>query len=136
VDRLRLRLVDELEFGFGWLSPERPWLRITSNALAADGGVWLIDTADAPALDEPIGALSEAAGVIQLLESAPTRSPRRGDGCSGCRSRPRVRRASDRGRRLRARRHLMVFMRARASAGRPGPRPASRQATARPNAGG
>jgi hypothetical protein len=61
-------VVDELEFGFGWRSPDKPNLRVTSHALAENGRVWLIDPTDAPDLDERMRALGEPAGVIQLLD--------------------------------------------------------------------
>ena len=60
--------VDELEWSFGWISPERPQLRITSHALLADGGVWLIDPSDGEGVEARIRALGEPAGVIQLLD--------------------------------------------------------------------
>jgi hypothetical protein len=61
-------IVDELEFGFGWIAPEPAFMRRCSHALAAGGGVWLIDTvADAAALERAAG-LGEPAGVVQLLD--------------------------------------------------------------------
>lgn len=60
--------VDELELGFGWLSPARPKLRMTSHALLADRGVWLIDPAEADGIDQRVRALGEPAGVVQLLD--------------------------------------------------------------------
>lgn len=60
-------LVDELEFGFGWVSPERPKLRMTSHALVADGRVWLVDPVEGD-VEERIRALGEPAGVVQLLD--------------------------------------------------------------------
>jgi hypothetical protein len=63
-----LRLVDEHEWGFGWVSPERARLRITSHALLTDGGVWLVDATDEEGLEERVRALGEPAGVIQLLD--------------------------------------------------------------------
>jgi hypothetical protein len=68
VERLSARVVDELEFGFGWISPQKPKLRLTSHALAADGRVWILDPTDAPELDDRIRALGDPAGVIQLLD--------------------------------------------------------------------
>ena len=62
------RFVDEQEWGFGWISPERPQLRITSHALLADGGVWLVDPGEADGIEERVRALGEPAGVIQLLD--------------------------------------------------------------------
>ena len=37
------RFVDELDFGFGWISPHKPELQMASHALLADGQVWLVD---------------------------------------------------------------------------------------------
>jgi hypothetical protein len=68
VDRLSARVVDELDFGFGWISSEKPNLQLASHALVDDGRVWVIDPTDAPDVDERIRALGEAAGVIQLLD--------------------------------------------------------------------
>jgi hypothetical protein len=68
VDRLTPRIVDETEFGFGWISAEKPKLALTSHALAADGGTWLVDPTDEPSLDERVSALGEPRGVIQLLD--------------------------------------------------------------------
>ena len=66
VERLT-ELVDELEFGFGWVSSEQPKLRLTSHALAAGGGVWLFDPAPGE-VEDRIRALGEPAGVVQLLD--------------------------------------------------------------------
>lgn len=60
-------LIDELEFGFGWVSPQRPKLRIASHALAAEGRVWLFDPAPG-AVEERIRGLGEPEGVVQLLD--------------------------------------------------------------------
>jgi hypothetical protein len=62
------RWVDEQEWGFGWVSPERARLRLTSHALLADDGVWLVDPARADGVEDRIRALGEPAGVIQLLD--------------------------------------------------------------------
>lgn len=62
------RIVDEHEWGFGWISRERPYLRLTSHALAAEGRVWVVEPVEAPGLDERIRALGDPAGVIQLLD--------------------------------------------------------------------
>ena len=61
-----MRFCDELEFAFGWIADET--LKRTSHALAADGGVWLVD----PVAWDPAVArareLGEPRGVIQLLD--------------------------------------------------------------------
>jgi hypothetical protein len=61
------RWVDELDWAFGWVSPERSHLQITSHALLAGGGVWVIDPSTGDGVEERIRALGEPAGVIQLL---------------------------------------------------------------------
>ena len=68
MERLTARIVDETEFGFGWLGGEQPKLQLASHALAADGRVWLLDPVDEPGLDDRIRSLGEPAGVIQLLD--------------------------------------------------------------------
>ena len=61
------RVCDELgEAGFGWIYDER--LARCSHALAADGGVWLVDPLAAAELEQRIAALGEPRGVIQLLD--------------------------------------------------------------------
>jgi hypothetical protein len=67
VDGLSARFVDETEWGFGWVSPEKPRLRLTGHALVAEGGVWLVDPPPAD-VEERVRALGEPAGVIQLLD--------------------------------------------------------------------
>lgn len=68
MDGLSPPLIDETDFGFGWIGSDQPKLRLASHALAADDGVWLVDPTDEPALDERIHALGEPRGVIQLLD--------------------------------------------------------------------
>jgi hypothetical protein len=68
-----VRFVDELDFGFGWISPEPQFMQRCSHALVAGGEVWLIDTVlDDSGLDdsvlERIRNLGEPAGVVQLLD--------------------------------------------------------------------
>ncbi len=62
------RWVDELDWGFGWISRERPQLQLISHALLAGGGVWVIDPTDGDGVEERIRELGEPAGVIQLLD--------------------------------------------------------------------
>jgi hypothetical protein len=62
------RFVDEQDWGFGWISTEQPYLRLTSHALRADGGVWLVDPAEGEGVEERVRALGEPAGVLQLLD--------------------------------------------------------------------
>ena len=64
--RVRWRLVDEFESGFGWIVEER--LERSSHALLVDGRVWLTDPVEADGVEERIRALGEPAGVLQLLD--------------------------------------------------------------------
>ena len=59
--------VDETEWGFGWVSPEKARIRMTGHALAADDGVWLVDP-PAGDVEGRVRARGEPAGVIQLLD--------------------------------------------------------------------
>jgi hypothetical protein len=61
-------VVDELDFGFGWISPEKPNLQLTSHALTDRSRVWVLDPTDKPELDARIRELGAPAGVIQLLD--------------------------------------------------------------------
>jgi len=63
-----MEVIDELGFGIGWVSPERPKLQLASHALQADGGVWLVDPTEADGVEERVRALGEPAGVLQLLD--------------------------------------------------------------------
>jgi hypothetical protein len=60
--------VDEQDWGFGWVASEQPRIRMTSHALLAEGGVWLIDPSEGDGVEERIRALGEPAGVLQLLD--------------------------------------------------------------------
>jgi hypothetical protein len=62
-----VRICDESETGFGWIAPTPSWLERASHALAADGGVWLVDPVDFAGLDERVAALGEPRAVLQLL---------------------------------------------------------------------
>ena len=60
--------MDELEFGFGWIAAEPPFMKRCSHALAAGGRVWVVDPVlDAAALERVV-ALGEPGGVVQLLD--------------------------------------------------------------------
>ena len=61
-----MRVVDELEVGFGWIQDDRE--RRASHALAVDDRVWLFDAIDEPELDARVAELGEPAGVVQLLD--------------------------------------------------------------------
>ena len=58
---------DESDGGFGWISREPAWMARASHALAADGGVWLVDPVDFAGLDERVRSLGEPREVLQLL---------------------------------------------------------------------
>jgi hypothetical protein len=58
---------DEGDHGFGWVSPEPPWMARTSHALADAGRVWLVDPVDFPELEERARARGEPAAVIQTV---------------------------------------------------------------------
>jgi hypothetical protein len=62
-----VEVVDALPFGFGWTDVDDP-LRRTSHALAADGGVWLVDALDWDGLDARLADVGEVRGVVQLLD--------------------------------------------------------------------
>jgi hypothetical protein len=65
----RLLTLDEHDLGLTWVVDE-PMQR-ASHALAAGGGVWLVDPVDvAEALDRAVG-LGRPAGVLQLLDRHP-----------------------------------------------------------------
>jgi hypothetical protein len=61
-----VRLCDEFDWGFGWLTEER--IPRTSHALLAAGGVWIIDPVDGRGVRERIHALGQPAAVVQLLD--------------------------------------------------------------------
>jgi hypothetical protein len=59
--------LDETDWGFGWVSPEKARVRMTGHALLAGDGVWLVDP-PAGDVEGRVRALGEPAGVIQLLD--------------------------------------------------------------------
>ena len=63
-----MRLVDELEFAVGWIAPEPRFMQRASHAIAAGGGVWLVDPVAEPGVPERVRALGEPVGVVQLLD--------------------------------------------------------------------
>jgi hypothetical protein len=65
---MTLRLCDETDFGFGWIAAEPASMQRTSHAVAAGGGVWVIDPVDGPEVEERIRALGEPRGVLMLLD--------------------------------------------------------------------
>lgn len=60
-------IVDELEFGFGWLEAGS-FMRRCSHALAVDGKVWILDAVEDDEALERAKALGEPAAVVQLLD--------------------------------------------------------------------
>jgi len=67
VGGLRPSFIDEAEWGVGWVSRDKPRLRMTGHALVANGRVWLVDPVVGE-VEKQIRALGEPAGVIQLLD--------------------------------------------------------------------
>jgi hypothetical protein len=65
---VRARFVDELGFGFSWISPEPGFMRRCSHAILAGGKVWLIDPVIEDGVLERARELGEPAGVVQLLD--------------------------------------------------------------------
>lgn len=63
-----IRIVDELPFGFGWISPEPRFMQRCSHALVAGGRVWVIDPALEEGMLERVLAFGEPAAVVQLLD--------------------------------------------------------------------
>jgi hypothetical protein len=62
------RFVDEIGFAFGWIAPQPCFTQRASHAIAAAGGVWVIDpVADQGALAR-VRELGRPAGVVQLLD--------------------------------------------------------------------
>ena len=60
--------VDELDFGFGWITSDEGFMRRCSHALALDGRVWVIDPVWDDEAVERAASLGEPAGVVQLLD--------------------------------------------------------------------
>jgi len=52
----------------GWISPSPAFMRRTSHAVLAGGGVWLLDPVDEPGMVEWALGLGPPAGVVQLLD--------------------------------------------------------------------
>jgi hypothetical protein len=62
-----VRTCDDLgEAGLGWIRDEK--LGRCSHALAAGGGVWLVDPLDGDGVEARVRELGEPRGVIQLLD--------------------------------------------------------------------
>jgi hypothetical protein len=62
-----VKVVDETDFGFGWVDESGSVPR-TSHALVADGRVWVVDPVLVDGLEERLRALGEPAGVLVLLD--------------------------------------------------------------------
>lgn len=65
---MEVRFCDETELGFGWIGAEPASMQRTSQALAVEGGVWVIDPVDGEGVEERIRALGEPRGVLMLLD--------------------------------------------------------------------
>jgi hypothetical protein len=63
-----VRLVDQLDCGFGWIHPKPAFMQRTSHALLAEDRVWIFDPTDVGGLDERLRGLGRPASVIQLLD--------------------------------------------------------------------
>jgi hypothetical protein len=62
-------VVDELDFGFGWMANPAEFMQRCSHAFRDERGrVWLTDVVDVDGLDERVHALGVPSGVIQLLD--------------------------------------------------------------------
>lgn len=65
---MEVRFCDETGFGFSWIAAEPAFMQRTSHALAAEGGVWVIDPVDGPGVEERIRGLGEPRAVLMLLD--------------------------------------------------------------------
>jgi hypothetical protein len=63
-----VRFVDQFDGSVGWTPAQPEFRRRTSHAVAAGGGVWIVDPLDGAGVEERIRALGEPAAVIQLLD--------------------------------------------------------------------
>jgi hypothetical protein len=68
MEALAVTICDESEAGFGWIAAEPAVQERTSHALAADGGVWLVDPTDFAGLDARVVTLGQPRAVLQLLD--------------------------------------------------------------------
>lgn len=66
-----VRFCDELDFAFGWVHADPPWMDRAGHAVLSGAGVWVIDPPDGVGVEERIRALGEPAGVVQLLDRHP-----------------------------------------------------------------
>ena len=62
---------DELDFAFGWMHPDPPWMLRAGHAIRSGGGVWVIDPVDGDGVDDRIAALGDPLGVVRLLDRHP-----------------------------------------------------------------
>jgi hypothetical protein len=65
---MEVSFVDELDFGFGWISPEPAFMQRCSHAFVAGGKVWLVDPVLGDGVLARIRGLGEPGGVLQLLD--------------------------------------------------------------------
>lgn len=64
---MEARVVDETDFGFGWIAAEPAFMQRCGHALRVGGGVWVFDPVAAEGVVERIRALGEPAGVVVLI---------------------------------------------------------------------
>ena len=62
-------MVDELDFGFGWISLHKPELQMASHAVVADEKVWLVDPNEGPAVPEQMASSETQTEMLRLLAS-------------------------------------------------------------------
>lgn len=63
---MSVRVVDETDFGIGWIESAR--MQRTSHALAVEDRLWLVDVIEPEEAERRVLALGDPAGVIQLLD--------------------------------------------------------------------
>ncbi|QLD84474.1 hypothetical protein HWV23_01705 [Natronomonas halophila] len=63
-----LTVIDQHDYGVGWLAYPNESMQRASHAVERDGDVWLIDPVDADGLDDLLAEYGEVAGVIVLLD--------------------------------------------------------------------
>jgi hypothetical protein len=63
-----MRLVDDIGFAIGWIASTPKFMQRTSHAVAAGGGVWVIDPVDEEAALERVAKLGDPVAVVQLLD--------------------------------------------------------------------
>jgi len=67
---VQVRFCDEFPGGFGWIAAEPAYVERASQALVADGCVWLADALDGYGVAERVRAAGAPAGPLQLIDRA------------------------------------------------------------------